>query len=125
MVDMILHKVAEAEANKLFKPPPEARATFRWKDALEAMQSVLGPDSITVPPFPMARWYAAISTAIRENGMDRDFCIKLATRIKEGGIQLPVGLQFALQQHPRIFAGHFDGKSKRTPHSRLPSLPEN
>jgi hypothetical protein len=110
-VDLVLERIAQAEAVKLFKPDPKAKNRYNWKTAVQVMGAVLG-DQLRYPPFPDPIWYQRVHRSLMNNDLTEEKLVKLAEYARDN-LRPPYGLDFLVGQYERVLAGDYDAKSKR------------
>ncbi len=109
-VALILELVEQSETLKSFgKAPVVKRSAFSWKDAREVAGQVLGPDNVTIPPFPDGAWFRGLFYIISRDSLDEAAVRAIAEYCKDN-LRMPVSLDFMLRQRERILRGEFNQK---------------
>lgn len=134
VVDMVLGRVEQAEALKVFgkrvQPARSERVNkYDWKKAKDVMAGVLG-DSLRAPPFPDYTWYQRVHRALKQYDLGEEKLIEIAEYARDH-LKPPYSFEFLVCQHERILAGNFDsvgakrGASASGPTGVIPNWRKN
>lgn len=114
-VDLILERIEQAEALKVFGKEPraeiKAKARYNWKIAKDVMGRVLG-DQLRAPPFPDPIWYQRVHRAMKMYDLTEEKLTKLAEYARDN-LNPPYSLDFLVTQHERVLAGNYNRKPGR------------
>lgn len=115
-VDLVLERIAQAEAMRVFGKEPtagekKAKAKYNWKTAKDVMGRVLG-DALKSPPFPDPIWYQRVHRGMKLYDLDEEKLTKLAEYARDN-LNPPYSLDFLIGQYERVLAGNYDRKFKR------------
>jgi hypothetical protein len=125
--DMLITLIEQSETLKSFGPVKTNRepGQYNWREALDAVASVLGKENVTTPPYPDGTWIRGICWVLRRDCLTLP-ALQLVAEHARDHLRMPVSLDFLVRQSQKILAGAFDHQTekKAAPAWRSDTLPD-